>query len=138
HFYNQYNAISQTVYDQNGKVRNDFWASNDLIYFNLKDANQSEIFKVSRDLTLGSFIHMPKADSRIVIGGFGNYLLNEGHKLVIKNGSAKIEGNILTNANIGIGTDSFVDGTDTYRLSIDGKVRAHEIKVYTTWADFVF
>jgi hypothetical protein len=40
--------------------------------------------------------------------------------------------------NVGIGTSSFSDGDETYRLSVKGNVRAHEIKVYTDWADFVF
>ena len=138
HFYDQYDAISETCYDQNGKVRKDFWASDNQTYLTLKNTNQSEIFKVSRDDAYGSYIQMPKSNSRIVIGGLVSHLFNEGHKLVVKNGSAMIEGNILTDSNIGIGTDSFVDGTDTYRLSVYGKVRAHEIKVYTTWADYVF
>ena len=39
---------------------------------------------------------------------------------------------------LGIGTTSFVDGSDVYRLSVKGAIRAHEVKVYTTWADYVF
>lgn len=42
------------------------------------------------------------------------------------------------NSFLGIGTTSFVDGTDTYRLAVNGSVRAHRVRVYTTWADFVF
>jgi hypothetical protein len=42
------------------------------------------------------------------------------------------------NSFLGIGTTSFNDGTDTYRLSVAGNIRAHRVKVYTTWADFVF
>lgn len=42
------------------------------------------------------------------------------------------------NSFIGIGTTSFTDGTDTYRLSVKGAIRADRVKVYTTWADFVF
>jgi hypothetical protein len=41
-------------------------------------------------------------------------------------------------SNIGIGTSNFTDGADTYRLSVKGKVRAEEVKVYNTWADYVF
>jgi hypothetical protein len=40
--------------------------------------------------------------------------------------------------NIGIGDSSFTDGAVTYRLSVKGKVRAEEIKVYSSWADYVF
>ncbi|OGS73311.1 MAG: hypothetical protein A3G95_06460 [Flavobacteria bacterium RIFCSPLOWO2_12_FULL_31_7] len=39
---------------------------------------------------------------------------------------------------LGIGTTSFIDGSDVYRLSVKGAIRAHEVKVYTTWADYVF
>ncbi|MDN5215682.1 hypothetical protein QQ020_26630 [Fulvivirgaceae bacterium BMA12] len=39
-----------------------------------------------------------------------------------------------TNGNIGIGTNQ----TTSYKLSVQGKVRAEEVKVYTGWADFVF
>lgn len=42
------------------------------------------------------------------------------------------------NGNVGIGTTSFVDGTDTYALSVEGGIRAHSVKVYTSWADYVF
>ena len=41
-------------------------------------------------------------------------------------------------SNIGIGTSNFTDGAETYRLSVKGKVRAEEVKVYNTWADYVF
>ncbi|MFM9987824.1 hypothetical protein [Flavobacterium sp.] len=41
---------------------------------------------------------------------------------------------------LGIGTSSFLDATDskTYRLSVKGRIRAEEVKVYNTWADYVF
>lgn len=39
---------------------------------------------------------------------------------------------------LGIGTNNFTDGSDIYRLSVKGKIRAEEIKVYNTWADYVF
>lgn len=47
-------------------------------------------------------------------------------------------GAVYVNTNVGIGTSSFTDGADTYRLSVKGKVRAEEVKVYNTWADYVF
>ncbi|MBC3844831.1 hypothetical protein H8K90_00430 [Winogradskyella echinorum] len=108
-------------------------------YMALKNRLGSDLFKVG---ILGSdtsmFLHMPYSDSRLVIGSTGSYLLSEGHKLVIKNGSAKVEGNFFSTGSIGIGTMSFVDGADTYKLSVEGKVRAHGVKVYTDWADYVF
>lgn len=42
------------------------------------------------------------------------------------------------NSFLGIGTSSFTDGSDTYRLAVKGAIRADRVKVYTTWADFVF
>lgn len=47
---------------------------------------------------------------------------------------------LLTQPNsfLGIGTSTFVDGADTYRLSVKGAIRADRVRVYTTWADYVF
>lgn len=42
------------------------------------------------------------------------------------------------NSYLGIGTTTFVDGLDTYRLSVKGAIRADRVRVYTTWADYVF
>lgn len=78
---------------------------------------------------------MPKSNSRVVIAGWGDYLPE--HKFVVR-GSSMIEGNILTDSNIGIGTNNFTDGSDTYRLSVNGAVRASRVRVYTDWADYVF
>lgn len=97
--------------------------------------SQQEFFKVFEDGADNVYMHLPNPNSRIVIAGMGNYLPE--HKFVVR-GSSKIEGNILTDSNIGIGTSNFVDGATTYRLSVKGKVRAEEIKVYNTWADYVF
>nr|WP_294926798.1 hypothetical protein [uncultured Flavobacterium sp.] len=97
--------------------------------------SQQELVRVFEDGNDNIYMDLPKPNSRIVIGGWGDYLPE--HKFVVR-GSAKIEGNILTDANIGIGTSNFTDGADTYRLSVKGKVRAEEVKVYNTWADYVF
>ncbi|MEM9679547.1 MAG: hypothetical protein AAF901_04420, partial [Bacteroidota bacterium] len=125
-----YNSLGNIIFDLNN--------SQVASYMTMKSRTGTEIFKFSRVSSLGSFLHMPFTDSRIVIGGYGDYLHSDGHKFVVKNGSAMIEGNILTNNNVGIGTSSFVDGSDTYRLSVNGKVRAEAVKVYTGWADYVF
>ena len=42
------------------------------------------------------------------------------------------------NSYLTIGTGSFSDNGDLYKLTVNGKVRAHAVKVYTDWADFVF
>lgn len=97
--------------------------------------SQQELMKLYDDGNDNVFIHFPKPNSRMVIAGYGDYLPE--HKFVVR-GSSKIEGNILTDSNIGIGTNSFSDGSDSYRLSVNGGIRAHRVKVYTTWADYVF
>jgi len=89
-----------------------------------------------RDNIGNDSIYFFEPGSRFVIGGEANYLPK--HKFVVKDGSAMIEGDIITGKNIGIGTSSFKDGEDLYRLSVEGKIRARAVKVYTDWADFVF
>jgi len=42
------------------------------------------------------------------------------------------------NSYVSIGTDSFGEGTDLFKLSVHGRMRAESVKVYTDWADFVF
>mgnify|MGYP001794406993 FL=1 len=39
---------------------------------------------------------------------------------------------------VGINTNKLNDGLTYYALSVNGKVRANKIKVYTGWADYVF
>lgn len=108
---------------------------NSYVNLNLYNKIQEIVYSVNEDGNNNVNLTMPKSNSRIIIGGWGDYLPE--HKFVVR-GSSKIEGNILTDANIGIGTSNFVDGADTYRLSVNGSIRANRVKVYTTWADFVF
>jgi len=103
--------------------------------FLLYDKDQETNFKVFDDGNNQITVHMPKPRSRMVIAGGESYLPE--HKFVVR-GSSKIEGNILTDSNVGIGTASFTDGSDNYRLSVNGNVRAHRVRVYTDWADYVF
>ncbi|MBW3518029.1 hypothetical protein [Flavobacterium sp. NKUCC04_CG] len=97
--------------------------------------SQEELVAVFEDGNDNLYMHLPKPNSRMIIGGLGSYLPE--HKLVVR-GSSKIEGNILTDANVGIGTSNFNDNGTNYRLSVNGKIRATEVKVYTGWADYVF
>jgi len=104
----------------------------------LMNKSQQEFFKVNDDGSDNISMQMGKPNSKFIIGGYADYVPGLNHKLIVQNGSALIEGNVITNSNIGIGTSSFVDGNDTYRLSVDGAVRAERVRVYTSWADFVF
>lgn len=102
------------------------------------DKNQAEVFRVLDYGNENVILQMPKPDTRFIIGDYSSYTPSLTHKFYVKEGSALIEGNIFTDSNVGIGTSNFVDGTDTYRLSVNGAVRASRVKVYTTWADYVF
>ena len=97
--------------------------------------SQQDLMKVYEDGNDNVAMSFPKTNSRVVIGGDGTYLPT--YKFVVR-GSSRIEGDIITDAKIGIGTTSFTDGGDTYKLSVAGNIRANRVKVYTAWADYVF
>ncbi len=130
--------VSQSIYSTNGSLRFSFQASDINTSLSLFRKNETKIFEVSRSDGGGSYLSMPKIDSKIIIGEDASYLENEGHKLIVRHGSALVEGNIIVNSNIGIGTNSFADEDINYRLSVNGKIRATAVKVYTNWADYVF
>ena len=132
------NLTAFNFYSMNNTFALRFQSSPSNSFLGLQDYTGTEVLKAARESSLGSYIHMPQADSKIVIGDYAGYLQAEGHKLIVKDGSAKIEGDIITDSRIGIGTNSFDDGSDSYKLSVNGRVRAEAIKVYTNWADYVF
>lgn len=123
--------------------------------FILHDNRQKEVFKVA-EVTQNdcnfSHITLPEANTRLIIGKSYQDTPESGtYKLIVKNGScinptepstgnAFIEGNLVTMESVGIGTSSFVDPTNNkkYSLSVKGNIRAAEVKVYNTWADYVF
>lgn len=74
------------------------------------------------------------ANARIDGYGAGLLLVNYGNptQKVVFQPDVKVAGNLM------VDTDSNTDGADTYKLSVNGKIRAKEVKCYTTWADFVF
>ncbi|WP_456314225.1 hypothetical protein [Pseudomonas shirazensis] len=125
--------------DRNAKTRFQFrMQTGGTTQFVMNNKVQEEMMKLFEDGSNNLYMQLGMPNSRVIIGGYSDYPNSLGHKLFVQNGSAKIEGNILTDANIGIGTSSFTDGATTYRLSVKGKVRAEEVKVYNTWADYVF
>lgn len=101
--------------------------------FSLTDANSSTngYFGVL-DLPGKAFLTLPKPSSQLIIGDYIDYGSNS--KLIIRSGDSFFDGNV------GIGTESHVDSNDNieYKLSVAGIIRAHEVNVYTTWADYVF
>ena len=119
--------VGYTVYSQNGNKRMAFSATNSETFFGIRDNAGTEIFKASRSPGIGSFIHLPKTDSRLIIGGFGEYLLDEGYKFVIKEGDAKIEGhtsidgNAIIDGDTEIGGNANIDGNATIEGEISSK-----------------
>jgi hypothetical protein len=103
--------------------------------FSLNDKTQTSVLELYEDGT-NAFLTLPKPDSYFTIGG--TQVWPVPHRFEVKNGSSKFGGNVYVDTNLGIGTSNFIDGTDTFRLSVKGAIRADRVKVYTTWADFVF
>ncbi len=79
----------------------------------INNKNQQEIFKFYEDGNDNAYLCLPKTTSRFIIGDTGAYLPQ--YKFVVR-GNSKIEGDIITDANIGIGTTNFTDGVDAYKL----------------------
>ncbi|EAY25875.1 hypothetical protein [Microscilla marina] len=76
----------------------------------------------------------------VFIGYFAGYNETGSNKLYIDNSSTTIPliyGDFATNG-VGINTNKLSDGSTNYTLSVNGRVRASEVKVYTGWADYVF
>jgi hypothetical protein len=78
--------------------------------------------------SLETYIGGPANGNAISLGTPGNMPL-----AIYTNGANRIF--IAANGNIGIGTDN---PNPYYKLSVNGFVRAKEIRVNTDWADYVF
>jgi len=109
-----------TYYDTAGNLRLNYQSDSDSAYFGLKDENELEIFKAAHDPSIGSFVHLPQAQSRLIIGDFGSYQLSEGYKLVVKEGSANVEGDFIAR-HVGIGTSNPLN-----RLQITESISFHD------------
>lgn len=77
----------------------------------------------------------------VFIGYQAGYNESGSNKLYIENSNnlttPLIYGDFSANG-VGINTNQLSDGGTNYTLSVNGKVRANEVKVYTGWADYVF
>lgn len=95
-------------------------------FFGIEDRNYKSRFRFSAK-TGGSSAqqYFDKNQSAI-------YSLTENGSGLVKLELSKL------NTHVMIGTNSYQDNTDTYHLSVNGKIRAEGVKVYTDWADFVF
>lgn len=77
----------------------------------------------------------------VFIGYRAGYGATGSNKLYIENSNnintPLIYGDFSANG-VGINTNQLSDGSTNYTLSVNGRVRATEVKVYTGWADYVF
>lgn len=79
-------------------------------------------------------------NANVFIGYRAGFNATGSNKLYIDNTSTAsplIYGDFSANG-VGINTNKLSDGEINYTLSVNGKVRATEVKVYTGWADYVF
>ena len=84
--------------------------------------------------------HNNNGSGNVLLGYQAGYGSTGSNQLYIENSSTNnplIYGNFANNA-MGINTRQLTDGGTAYTLSINGKMRANEVKVYTGWADYVF
>jgi hypothetical protein len=80
--------------------------------------------------------------TRLAVGVTTNttegFIASTGKITFLTAGSVNRKMVITEDGNVAIGTGSTSDGSKTYKLSVEGSIRAKEVKVYTNWADFVF
>jgi hypothetical protein len=84
--------------------------------------------------------HSNKGTGNVFLGFNAGYSEKGSGKLYIHNSPATtplIYGE-FGNRRLGINTKKTEDAGVIYTLSVNGKIRATEVKVYTGWADFVF
>ncbi len=130
-----FNGVIFSMYDRNGKKRfNVDMFEDQHTELVLKDRLESEFFKVKDYGTSeGAYIQMQKSNTKFIIGGTVNDPIIGTHKFVVK-GSSLIQGNIITDSSIGIGT-----ANPDEKLTVKGKIHAEEVRVdlYIP-PDFVF
>ncbi|AXG74943.1 hypothetical protein DVK85_12175 [Flavobacterium arcticum] len=99
---------------------------NGAVFLTVQDRNFMSRYRFWADNSAGSYMNIYDSSQQV------NFTLTD-------DGSNNITLSLpKENSFLGIGTTSFTDGTDVYKLSVNGNVRAHRVKVYTTWADYVF
>lgn len=103
--------------------------------FKLSDKTQTAFVDIFDDGT-NVFFDLPKSGSYLTVGGRAVWPV--AHNFWVKKGTSKFDHDVFIDTNLCIGTSSFTDGATIYKLSVKGKVRAEEVKVYNTWADYVF
>lgn len=109
----------------------------------LNDALQANFFKI-KDYgdANGCYLHLPKPNTKVIIGGYADDPIIGDRKFVVK-------GNSLIQGKVGIGgsdstpfgnfpTNSGGVNVSGYNLFVKGGILTDELRVSTTWADYVF
>ncbi|WP_298538940.1 tail fiber protein [uncultured Aquimarina sp.] len=118
-----------SIVDKNLISRQDNYFRDDFTRISYMSNRNQYIFSLDHNDRQGqdqAAIQMPLTNSKIVIAGFGDYLEDQGHKFIVKDGTALIENAIYTNGRIAIGTTEDDPG---YALTVKGKVHVQEVKV---------
>ncbi|QYJ67485.1 hypothetical protein [Flavobacterium litorale] len=99
---------------------------NGAVFMTVQDRNYRSRYRFWADNAGGSYMNLYDSTQQVNFG-------------VTDDGSSNITVVMpKVNTYMCIGTTSYTDGTDNYSLSVNGNVRANRVKVYTTWADYVF
>ncbi|KAF2516898.1 hypothetical protein E0W68_11830 [Flavobacterium salilacus subsp. salilacus] len=99
---------------------------NGAVFLTVQDRNYSSRYRFWADNSAGSYMNIYDSSQQV------NFTVTDDGSNNITLVMPK------ENSFLGIGTSSFTDGADVYKLSVNGNIRAHRVKVYTTWADYVF
>jgi len=123
---NNISGLENTFVGDSAGTKNQYGNGNTYIGFNAgahneKDGNVFIGYKAGLNETSSSKLYIANTDTTnpLIYGDF----------------SAK---HLAFNGDVSIGTYLTTDDGVTYALSVAGKVRAQEVKVYTDWADYVF
>ncbi|WP_378175205.1 LamG-like jellyroll fold domain-containing protein [Aquimarina sp. SS2-1] len=118
-----------SVIDKNSIVRQDGYFRDDFSRMAFKSNRNQHFFTLDHNDREGqdrAAIQMPLTNSKVVIAGYGDYLEDQNHKFIVKDGTALIENAIYTNGRIAIGTTEEDPG---YALTVKGKLHVQEVKV---------
>ena len=130
-----------------GKVTDHMDNVGDLVFYNFPDGNtQSETMRLTRNgnVGIGTDANHPidtafklSVNGEVRATGF----IGDGSQLTGIQGLSQwedVNGGINYNSSVGIGTDANHPIDTTFKLSVNGEVRAIAITVESDWADYVF
>ena len=131
----QFNPIGTNILHTERKVG----IGNTAPGFKLDVYDNSGTDVIAKFKTNDGFIAIAAAGNSTINPTYGNYISsfnadNTYRDLGLKTAPGVPQFILKTNGNVGIGTIN----PGTFKLAVNGKIRAKEIKVETGWSDFVF